>query len=123
VYTPFVPGSQWSVVLDLSPLKRADFVLVLDCDIPWIKSVFCPAALAKVYQIDCDPLKVNMSLFQIGTELSCNAHARTALDVVFISASQTGKSQATVLMRTKKLRGRHDAYRRNRQTWRHSAKR
>ncbi|RAO67730.1 uncharacterized protein BHQ10_003742 [Talaromyces amestolkiae] len=109
---PLYQGSQWSEGLKESPLDTADVVLVIDCDVPWIKSVFRPAASAKIYHIDCDPLKVNMSLFHIDTELSCQANARTALEQLneFISGALTAEKNTTVSARTQKLSERHDEY-------------
>ncbi|PCH01395.1 Thiamine pyrophosphate enzyme, C-terminal TPP-binding [Penicillium occitanis (nom. inval.)] len=109
---PLYQGSQWSEGLSQSPLDTADVVLVIDCDVPWIKSVFRPAASAKVYHIDCDPLKINMSLFHIDTELSCQANARTALEQIndHISGLQSSELSTAVGVRTQKLAKRHDEY-------------
>lgn len=72
-------GNHWSEGLKNSPLETADVVLVLDCDIPWLKAVFKPTPEASIFHIDCDPIKVNMSLFHIDTELSCQANSNVAL--------------------------------------------
>ncbi|KAM6529317.1 hypothetical protein FALCPG4_007456 [Fusarium falciforme] len=72
-------GNQWSEALKNGVLENADVVLVIDCDVPWIKSVFKPSPKATIYHIDCDPLKVNMSLFHLDTEITCQANAKTAL--------------------------------------------
>ncbi|CVK94627.1 uncharacterized protein FMAN_03650 [Fusarium mangiferae] len=70
-------GNHWSEGLPNGILDNADVVLVLDCDVPWIKSVFRPCKDAKLYHIDCNPLKVNTSLFHInpGTYLTSGATA------------------------------------------------
>lgn len=106
-------GNEWTRPLESSPLESADFVLILDCDVPWIKSSFRPPASAKIYHIDCDPLKVNMSVFHADTELSCQGHIRTALQQLnaFVARAQTPTGFAeAVAARTQKLGDRHDLY-------------
>ncbi|KAI3395433.1 hypothetical protein diail_1296, partial [Diaporthe ilicicola] len=56
-------------------LEKADVILVIDSDVPWIKSRFRPSPEALIYHIDADPLKVNMSLFNIGADISAQADA------------------------------------------------
>lgn len=109
---PLYQGNTWSEGLHSSPLSNADVVLVLDCDVPWIKSVFRPNPSAKIYHIDCDPLKVNMSLFHLDTALSCRASARTALEQLnaFINQRTTTVFKAAVAARTATLQVRHNDY-------------
>ncbi|CAH0033312.1 unnamed protein product [Clonostachys rhizophaga] len=94
-------GNQWSEGLKNGILERADVVLVIDCDVPWIKSVFKPSAEAAIYHIDCDPLKVNMSLFHLDTEASCQASSRTALRQL-----NTWISEQSVAVHTEKIKQR-----------------
>jgi thiamine pyrophosphate-dependent acetolactate synthase large subunit-like protein len=42
--------------------RDADVILLLDCDVPWIPSRNPPAKDAKIYHIDIDPLKQQMSV-------------------------------------------------------------
>ena len=57
----------------------ADFVLVLDCDVPWIPKVNRPAAQAIIRHIDTDPLKRDIPLWQIDATSRHEADAATAL--------------------------------------------
>jgi acetolactate synthase-1/2/3 large subunit len=105
-------GNQWSEGLQNGILKEADVVLVLDCDVPWIKSVFKPSPDAKVYHIDCDPLKVNMSLFHLDTELSCQANSKAALQQLneFISKQSASAVSQTIQERIERVSSVHNDY-------------
>lgn len=60
-------------------LAEADFILLLDSDVPWIPLVNRPQQNAKIYQIDVDPLKEQMRLWQVATTRAIRADAATAL--------------------------------------------
>ena len=105
-------GNHWSEGLKGSILETADFVLVLDCDVPWIKGVFKPAEGAAVYHVDCDPLKVNMSLFHLDTNLSCQANVKTALEQLnsFIAQDRAPLPAEIVKERIEAVKSRHQKY-------------
>jgi acetolactate synthase I/II/III large subunit len=105
-------GNHWSEGLKDGTLDIADVVLILDCDVPWIKGVFRPPETAKVYHIDCDTLKIQMSLFHIPTELSCQANTRVALQQLNSYIKDFGSSShtSTIQSRISTLKARHDAY-------------
>ncbi|KAK5168696.1 uncharacterized protein LTR77_006005 [Saxophila tyrrhenica] len=113
---PLYVGNHWSEGLPNDVLNNADVVLVLDCDVPWIKSVFRPSPTATVFHIDCDPLKVNMTLFHLDVELSIQADMRTALEQVnetisgATAAWQSDTVAAAVTARTSATKAIHDAY-------------
>lgn len=46
-------------------IKSADFILVVDCDVPWIPTQCKPRDDAKIVHIDVDPLKQQMPVFYI----------------------------------------------------------
>ncbi len=46
-------------------IETADFILVVDCDVPWIPIRCKPKSDAKVVHIDVDPLKQQMPVFYI----------------------------------------------------------
>ena len=46
-------------------IRTADFILVVDCDIPWIPTLCKPRADATIVHIDIDTLKGNMNLHYI----------------------------------------------------------
>lgn len=91
-------------------------MLVLDCDVPWLKSVFKPTPDAVVFHIDCDPIKVNMSLFHIDTELSCQSNSKVALQQIntFLTDSKGFERlqslREAVAERTKSVKECHDSY-------------
>ncbi|CAK7229859.1 hypothetical protein SBRCBS47491_007390 [Sporothrix bragantina] len=105
---PLYTGNHWSEGLPNGVLESADLVLVLDCDVPWIKSVFRPSPDAAVYHIDCDPLKVQMSLFHLDTELACKADVLTALQQLngFLGTNPPNDVQARIA----EVTAIHDAY-------------
>jgi acetolactate synthase-1/2/3 large subunit len=105
-------GNHWSEGLKDGTLDGADVVLVLDCDVPWIKSVFRPSQDAKVYHIDTDALKLQMSLFHLPTELSCSVNSRVALQQLnaYIAGSKLTIHTPTIQERIVTVRQRHEAY-------------
>ncbi|RMZ88096.1 hypothetical protein DV736_g4676, partial [Chaetothyriales sp. CBS 134916] len=60
-------------------IKTADFILVLDCDVPWIPTLCKPSATAKIIHIDIDPLKQTMPVFYIPAFARYRADSTTAL--------------------------------------------
>src|SRR5262245_48166970 len=72
-------GNQWNEPEQNRALDEADFVLVIDSDVPWIPTVNRPRGDAVVYQIDVDPLKEQMPLWQIPARRVFRADAATAL--------------------------------------------
>ena len=46
-------------------IETADFILVVDCDVPWIPTRCKPRSDAKIIHIDIDPLKQQMPVFYI----------------------------------------------------------
>lgn len=60
-------------------IPRADFILVLDCDVPWIPTQCRPHAQAKIVHIDVDVLKQQMPVFYIAAQMRFKADSCTAL--------------------------------------------
>ncbi|KAJ5380456.1 uncharacterized protein N7496_002884, partial [Penicillium cataractarum] len=60
-------------------VKTADFILVIDCDVPWVPTQFKPSASAKIIHIDVDPLKQQMPVFYIPSMATFRADSATAL--------------------------------------------
>lgn len=75
---PLYLGNQWNEPYQDEALAEADFVLVVDSDVPWIPSHNKPTHGTPVIHIDVDPLKENMPLWYIGAEESVRADAQTA---------------------------------------------
>ncbi|CAI7635226.1 unnamed protein product [Penicillium bialowiezense] len=60
-------------------IETSDVILVIDCDVPWIPTRCKPSDSAKIYHVDIDPLKQNMSLFYINSTATYKADSTTAL--------------------------------------------
>jgi acetolactate synthase I/II/III large subunit len=75
-------GNQWNEPEQNRALDEADFVLVIDSDVPWIPTINKPRGDAVIYQIDVDPLKEQMPLWQIPARRVFRADAATALSQI-----------------------------------------
>jgi len=75
-------GHQWNTAGQNELLAGADFVLVLDSDVPWIPMKNKPANDATVYYIDIDPLKEEMPLWYIPSKRFFKADAQVALQQI-----------------------------------------
>ncbi|KAJ5679224.1 hypothetical protein N7462_007468, partial [Penicillium macrosclerotiorum] len=60
-------------------VKTADFILVIDCDVPWVPTQFKPSDSAKIVHIDVDPLKQQIPVFYIPSMATFRADSATAL--------------------------------------------
>ena len=60
-------------------LEAADCIVVLDCDVPWMPTQHKPRSDARIFHIDIDPLKVQMSLFYIPATARYRADSLAAL--------------------------------------------
>lgn len=63
-------------------ITKADVILVLDCDVPWINTRCKPREDAKIYHIDVDPLKQQMPLFYIQSDARYRADAHTSIEQI-----------------------------------------
>jgi len=75
-------GVQWNERRQNEALARADVVLVIDSDVPWIGAVSHPREGARIFHIDADVLKEQMPLWYIGATLQCQADAAQALQQI-----------------------------------------
>ena len=76
---PAWQGVYWNEQRQNAVLAEADLVLVIDSDVPWIPRVNRPAAEARIYHIDIDPLKERFPLWYIPARRVFRADAATAL--------------------------------------------
>jgi acetolactate synthase-1/2/3 large subunit len=60
-------------------LARADVILVVDSDVPWIQASSRPAPDAVIYAVDIDPLKPSMSMWHIPARRFAAADSEVAL--------------------------------------------
>jgi acetolactate synthase-1/2/3 large subunit len=63
-------------------LADADFILILDSDVPWIPVVNSPVVDARIFHIDIDPLKEAMTLWFHPAHQSFRADCATALSQI-----------------------------------------
>ncbi|GAD96132.1 thiamine pyrophosphate enzyme [Paecilomyces variotii No. 5] len=59
-------------------IKTADFILVVDCDVPWIPTQCKPKDSARIVHIDVDPLKQMMPVFYIPALATFKANSTIA---------------------------------------------
>lgn len=79
---PMHCGSYWNDPKQNELLGEADFIFVLDSDVPWIPTKNKPSGNATVYYIDIDPLKEDMPLWYIPSKRFFKADAYTALQQI-----------------------------------------
>jgi acetolactate synthase-1/2/3 large subunit len=72
-------GYVWHQQEQNNILSEADFILVLDSDVPWIPLVNKPSETCKVYYIDVDPLKERTPLWYIPSHGFFRADTHIAL--------------------------------------------
>ena len=70
-------------------IRTADIILVADCDVPFIPTVCKPKPSAKLFHIDCDPLKLQIPVFYLSTLSRYQADASTAFRQLHKYISQT----------------------------------
>jgi acetolactate synthase-1/2/3 large subunit len=75
---PLYQGNQWNHPFQNRALAEADFILVVDSDVPWIPAVSKPSDGASIAIIDADPLKQSMPLWSIKARQCYRADAATA---------------------------------------------
>ncbi|KAK5043486.1 hypothetical protein LTR84_011955 [Exophiala bonariae] len=63
-------------------IEKADFILVVDCDVPWIPTRCKPTPGAKIIHIDIDPLKQQMPVFYIPASARFKADSALALNQI-----------------------------------------
>lgn len=63
-------------------IKSADVIVVLDCDVPWIPTGCKPNPGAKIFHIDCDPLKQLMPVFYIDALQRYRADSLLSVDQI-----------------------------------------
>ncbi len=76
---PLYQGNHWSHPFQNRTLAEADFILVIDSDVPWIPTVSKPSDKAAIAIIDVDPLKQSTPLWHIKARQCYRADAATAL--------------------------------------------
>ncbi|MDE2514409.1 MAG: thiamine pyrophosphate-requiring protein [Rhodospirillales bacterium] len=106
---PLYLGQQWNEPRQNPVLAEADCVLVLESDVPWIPLHNRPAETATVLQIDRDPLKQAMPLFQLPASRIFRADAATALAQIAAAFAALPADPAAVAARAAHWAGHHRA--------------
>ena len=75
---PLYQGNQWNHPFQNRALAEADFILVVDSDVPWIPTVSKPSDGASIAIVDVDPLKQSTPLWSIKARQCYRADAATA---------------------------------------------
>ena len=91
----------------MEPIKTADVILVLDCDVPWIQTQCKPRQDARIFHIDLDPLKQMMPVFYIQAQERYRADALTSIEQI-VSRLKTDESLKAQLTGVERV-GRWDA--------------
>jgi acetolactate synthase-1/2/3 large subunit len=100
---------------DPGPLmEAADLLLVLDCDIPYIPARQAPRPDAEIIQIDLDPVKERIPLWNFPLSMAIRADTARALRLVADEAAALldEAGRARVERRRAELAGHHDEQRR-----------
>lgn len=69
-------------------VDEADLILTQDVDVPWIISKAAPRADARLFHLDCDPLKADMGFRHFPAERTWQADSLAALDQLLALAAQ-----------------------------------
>jgi len=75
-------GYQFTTSEQNPVLAQADVILVVDSDVPWIPATSRPSPDAAIYDIDIDPLKPSMSMWQIAARRFAAADSKVALEQI-----------------------------------------
>jgi acetolactate synthase I/II/III large subunit len=107
---PCYQGVQWNERRQNDALARADVVLVLDSDVPWIGAVSRPREGARIFHVDADPLKQQMPLWYIGATLQCQADAALALRQIRAAATELQLDPDRLQQRLRRFADAHAAW-------------
>ncbi|WP_374720037.1 thiamine pyrophosphate-dependent enzyme, partial [Parageobacillus toebii] len=110
---PMHCGYLWNSQEQNDLLSRADVVLILDSDVPWIPLKNKPSEHCKIYYIDVDPLKEQMPLWYIPSQRFFRADSYTALQQLNRLLERTSINQEVVCKRYKIIEKIHYEQRKN----------
>jgi acetolactate synthase I/II/III large subunit len=87
---PLHLGYQWNTAGQNPLLAEADVVLVAGSDVPWIPTTNRPSPSARVYVVDIDPVKEQMTLWHVPATRYARADLATALRQVTARLRERG---------------------------------
>jgi acetolactate synthase I/II/III large subunit len=101
-------GNHWNHPFQNRALGEADFILVVDSDVPWIPMVSKPSDGADIAIIDVDPLKQSTPLWYIKARQCYRADAATALAQLNARLDRTEIDEAAAERRRRHYAERHE---------------
>ncbi|KGQ08067.1 Benzoylformate decarboxylase [Beauveria bassiana D1-5] len=98
-------------------IEKADVILVVDCDVPWIPTRCKPSDDAVVFHVDVDPLKHLMPMAYVKARARFRADAVEALEQIIesvvglrgASAAETLRNQQDTSRQTARVKQEHEA--------------
>lgn len=95
-------------------IASADVIVVLDCDVPWIPTGCRPRPDAKVFHVDCDPLKQMMPVFYIDAEQRYRADSLLATQQVteYLKTDEALRTKTTGAEAARRGEARRQSHRR-----------
>jgi acetolactate synthase I/II/III large subunit len=109
---PFHLGYQWNTASQNPVLAAADVVLVAGSDVPWIPATNRPASGTRIYVLDADPVKEQMTLWHVPAARYARADLAIALRQVAAAVRRLGgPDQAVTQARAERLAATHQAQR------------
>ena len=91
-------------------VEKADVIVVVDCDVPWIPVHNKPRANAKIFHIDVDPLKQLMPLFYVPARRRYRADPLVAVEQITAEVEALPVTDAAAAdKRLQVLRTEHEA--------------
>ncbi|KIX05213.1 uncharacterized protein Z518_06085 [Rhinocladiella mackenziei CBS 650.93] len=93
-------------------ITTADFILVVDCDVPWIPTQCKPRADARIVHIDVDPLKQQMPVFYIPAFARFKADSATSFTQIndYLASNSDLSAALSDEQHTTALKKREEAY-------------
>ena len=104
---PLYQGNQWNEPFQNRALKEADFILVVDSDVPWIPTVSRPSEGAQIVIVDVDPLKESTPLWSIKARQVYRADAESAFAQLNARLDQVGIDEEAAEPRRRHYTERH----------------
>jgi acetolactate synthase-1/2/3 large subunit len=104
---PLYQGNHWNHPFQNRALAEADFILVIDSDVPWIPSVSRPSDKAAIAIIDVDPLKQSTPLWYIKARHCYRADAATAIAQLNAALDRVAIDERATERRRRHFAGRH----------------
>jgi acetolactate synthase-1/2/3 large subunit len=109
---PLHLGYQWNTAGQNPVLAAADVVLVAGSDVPWIPATNRPPGDARIYVLDADPVKEQMTLWHVPAVRYARADLAIALRQVADAVRRLGgPDQAATRARAERLAATHRAQR------------